>query len=360
MQKGQERYTKFYILQWQFTCWIYHQYIHSAVSREQDSSLTLSASKFIPFSPGQPLPPYLVRRCHSSDEIHTGIAYKVIGMCYQSQNGTVFIDGQKFDDPRQGGQSNCAFIAALSSAVWKSKAHTGFSPQTCNPAAYCIKFYRGGTTYNVYIDSCTLDTGATSTDDTATNQEIWPALYEKAYAVFCHFVYNQADLPGCSNPAREVPAPIPWPSTIESLEHITSMVRATTEPILTTNKTGTSILTEMKGLSDSYGMLLYPMIGWVKSDAYLPAPPGSCWDSNPKLVKSPDGHTYSILGVYPAKSTATDIVLRDTYGGVVTGTQTNSWTYKRGMTLPLNVNGVFTISPSKFQSCFYSYQYVKP
>lgn len=255
-----------------------------------------------------------------------------------------------FDDPIQGTFDNCTFIAALCSAMWstpKRLLQTTFNPATCNTNAYLVKFTGG---VNVYVDNAPLAGGATSNNPS----EKWPSLYEKGYAAFLRKITNN-----CGNPVSNVTSPIPWVATIQALEDITGLKRDPPNPVYTSSiSNSATLLGNLVGLTNAYSVMIQPTLGWVKSTTLSPAPATSCFNANPRLVASPNGHTYSILGVYPNKSTPTDIVLRDPRGGTIIGSQIGPWKPYR-TDIALNTNGIFTITPKKFLDCFNYYHSVK-
>jgi hypothetical protein len=263
-----------------------------------------------------------------------------------------------FDDPKQGTLDNCTFIASLSSAMWSNALlQTTFAPQTCNANAYLVKFSSKATgDVDIYVDSAPLPGGATSNDP----NQIWPALYEKGYALFCKMLYSGAsNTSSCKKPLNSVAPPYPWAVTIEALEHVTKKTRATANPIYTSSiSNGTTLLQNIAGLTNPNASTATPMLGWVKSTTMSPPPATSCFNTDPMLVGSSNGHTYSILGLYPNKLNPTDIVLRDPTGADIIGTRSGTWNLGRTKQITLNTNGIFTIDPVKFLSCFNYYHYV--
>jgi len=104
-----------------------------------------------------------------------------------------------FDDPIQGQPENCCFIASLSAVAWtlgktKIKITDNQKPLKEDPAAYTVKINEQGVNvsgklsldlkYPPFYYQCARS---------RTLSEIWPGLFEKAYAI----KYHQASAESC-------------------------------------------------------------------------------------------------------------------------------------------------------------------
>ena len=201
-----------------------------------------------------------------------------------------------YDDPVQGGQDNCSLIASLSSVAWVMYGvkliciYTGTNPDQSKN--YNVRFWTGPTTFTDMAsnDIFPLDTSQNQPYENAHSRdkyEIWPALYEKAYASKYHNAGNNP----CplNNGAWDV-------NPINPLKNLTGCtVQKITDPAIY------DYFTEIKNRCSS-GKTLYPMAIWTKSSL-----PVNCDGAIRK------GHTYSVLG-HMTKDSTEYIVLRDPLG----------------------------------------------
>jgi len=270
-----------------------------------------------------------------------------------------------YDDPVQGGQNNCSLIASLSSVAWVMYGVRliciYLNTNTDKSKNYNVKFWTGPPPkpFNWPCkDVFPLDTLENQPYQNAHSRdkyEIWPALYEQAYASKYHGAGNN-------------PCPlnnVAWdPNPINLLNNLTGCtVHSITDP------TKFDYFTEIKNRCAS-GKTLYPMAIWTKSQNKLPVG----YDG----AIRPD-HTYSVLGHWTKDSTDY-IVLRDPKGEslqsptspncllsgswpisdhfkVYCDTSSRSWGGNHTVTLG---NGKFALKSSKIEDYFVAFAWAGP
>lgn len=230
---------------------------------------------------------------------------------YYASGGTLGTFGTpELNDPVQGKYlNNCSLIAAFSSLAWKKKIST----QPAGPKiTYSFQFYNPNKLQQA--DGMTpLDAnGKLLHAKSDTENEIWPALYEKAYYMKLDGINDPSVRPDyCKYAAWQSPVTVlnhltgktpfqkdcknDFPSADEVFKYINDSLCTNWNP-LATNRT-----------------LKYPAVAWTYDPAVR----------NPYKVAFSDAtiaakHSYSLLGVTGIKAGATwtskYIVLRNPYG----------------------------------------------
>jgi hypothetical protein len=247
------------------------------------------------------------------------------------------------DDSMQGTCLDCYFIAALYAKAWCSYPIFPPVPPSCANGSD-ISFYKKVDTIppsTQKITKCATPRFPVDLHDQpvcaqmTTEWELYTALYEKAYALFCGL--RKSVLPGATDTDPEISS-FPQGDPLLSLFHLTSLVWDFTRnnnlnqpsAFLTTDLSqfgfGSSYLAMNKNLSATVGSsrkTLNPMVAWT----YDARPAcSSTWFGannpygNDLIVPS---HSYSILGsVRLRDSSGTDrdyIVLRNPWGANCTG-----------------------------------------
>jgi hypothetical protein len=256
--------------------------------------------------------------------------------------GSTDVVNQRYQSPLQGSHwCNCTFLAALSSMTWVNP--NVIQDQGTGP--YQFSFYDGGAWVVVKVNSDLLVSdltasppsfcGAKSALFSLANGEIWPAIYEKAYAKFCLYKKNlitQASLTdpktscwGSNNPCTLTD--VDWGGNPVTVLARLAGCTSYPQPMYTYDSDGCPDLTK-PNFPDIYTYLRtnfcsasgglyktqYPMAAWTFSDEacvngkrYIP---NSCHYSLNGIQKN---HSYSILGVFAANS-VNYLVLRDPCG----------------------------------------------
>jgi hypothetical protein len=120
------------------------------------------------------------------------------------------VEGKLFEEPVQGSQNNTALMAALSSVVWANPFALPIS-RCENDRAYRISFYNPAKTMFV-SDSLPWNGSNFCWAHKPESVEIWPGIYEKAYAA----LVTNAPPTSCDHPVttpdwlNKPPDFIPW------------------------------------------------------------------------------------------------------------------------------------------------------
>jgi len=256
--------------------------------------------------------------------------------------GDFFEETSEFHDPVQGALGDCYFIAALSAVAWarpyvivqRTRATGPTSPSFVDR----IDFYAAGSATPVEVSEL-LPVGASTHHwiyaRSSETGEIWPAVYEKAFAKWK--TSNTTDRPDYG------PIAGGWP------------VQATVE---LTNLTGVTRTCSDHSADDLWSMVranslsrrtINPMTAWTFC---TPTPPVDYGGSG--LVGY---HAYTVLGWAYVGSTQY-VVLRNPWGynGSVVDALPGSWqAYEQTFwrTVSLNAGGVFAIPASTFKRYFW-------
>lgn len=276
------------------------------------------------FDPSYPSPLFSARKSASLPNINTGDttacnpdpcpAIEI----WNSYPGGVFADNNTFDfnDPIQGCLPNCYFVAALVSYVW---ATPDAFLENLSPSDF--QFYKVATNPDGTIDPASIPVAepvVTITDKVPLRNpatwihsrsntiiETWPALYEKAFAVWKHrLAGNITDEPAYSLICRGNP--------LAALISLTGK-RATPDVTYFQTKKYTSavIFSKIRAVCTA-SKSKYPMVAWTY-DPSTPAnaPPDADVKYNNDVIVG--NHSYSVLGIQVIGAN-NYIVLRNPWG----------------------------------------------
>jgi len=281
---------------------------------------------------------------------------EIMASCTPNTGTDVSVD---YDDPVMGAVAKtCALIAALASLAWVypqgimknnltipfwKDDHTSAGNQTITKS-----FWKEGSTF---IHAHSSDPG-----------EIWPAVYEKAYAKW----QNGSEICDMS-----LLASIKWPGNgVTALMRLTGWKDSDTTGVSYTHATAS-----YANGSAIYNDIVSKYVGAGTNSSYQVKYPGTAWTTagNPGLGITAN-HEYSILGVY-TKSNVQYIVLRNPKGASPPSSglldNSASWqvsykNYQHGnavtgattKTVPLS-NGTFALKLDAFKSYFNAFGFVK-
>jgi hypothetical protein len=273
--------------------------------------------------------------------------------------GDFFEEGTEFFDPVQGGLGDCYFIAALASVAWartyavaqRTRA-TGHTPQEF---VDMIEFYKAAGTLPEKLEVTEVlpltGAGGYFYARSMETGEIWPAIYEKAYAKW---------KTGATGDRPEYPR-IAGGDPVRACSEITGLTRYY---YATAGMSANDILMQVKSNSVSC-KTFNPMVAWTYSSASVA--PGNINYDNAHLVAN---HAYSILGWHFANN-VNYIVLRNPWGSYEATTDIvgGSWVaydapyhfgpgFWRNITLGTN-DGVFALTVDAFKRYFAGFGLVK-
>ncbi len=290
------------------------------------------------------------------------------GTCSTIVNGKYMISSNAFNDPIQGCLPDCYFIAAISALAWMAKLPSYTSP------AYTYTFYSipplGGApnptpsiqmTGQLPLDSNGQPIHARSNTWSPAAAEIWPGVYEKAYAAWA---YRQSsgttsDCPPYSSICSGNPI-----STLSNITGRTGYEFKTkdlkNDPIAIFNKIrdvacAATIAQDRK--------TKYPTVAYT----YQTTPASGSSYSDDTIVAN---HSYSVLGIREVKDALGSviqrhIILRNPFGqknhdpanlpstDVVT---TGSWL--GAISLADLTDGIFALSADRFASHFEGFGWI--
>lgn len=162
------------------------------------------------------------------------------------------INSRTYDDPIQGTiQHNCDLFAALSAIAWTTTSWFKITRCTGTTNFYKFRFFNPAA--DIVIDDRLQWDGTQFCwgGRSKTSNEIWPALYEKAYA---QYLLNQQD-PGtylrglCTGPITNPswPTSIPWPGDpVRALSQLTG--KSVPSPLpATSEKTAIQVFNDILG-----------------------------------------------------------------------------------------------------------------
>lgn len=261
--------------------------------------------------------------------------------------GDFFEEGTEFFDPVQGGLGDCYLIAALSAVAWSRPYVTVHRERAIGPGQQefvdRIDFYSGGLKSIEVSERVPLVTGTHAWIYARSSEasEIWPAVYEKAYAKWK--TNDPTDEPNYG------PIAGGWP------------VQATTE------------LTDLAGVTKTCSALSSDEI-WnsVRSNCltYRTINPMTAWTfcQTPTPVDYTGTgivayHAYTILG-WAYVNSSKYIVIRNPWGDngpVVNGLTGNWFAYEQSFwrKVPLNSGGVFAIPVDTFKKYYWQFGWAK-
>jgi hypothetical protein len=278
---------------------------------------------------------------------------------------TTSIDPKRWFNVKQGEEWACSFMAAITSILFYNRSLT-ITPITTSgtPKTYSVDFYNYtlnssgvwvSSKITVYVDeylpSCTTNGPLVWATDYRDNKNIWIGIYEKAYGALCSSLSTPVSTPGwpicpsnSSNP--------PFPGATLPIRQIIECIPCNPTTNLLDCIFPSNNLTALKSNCLASGKIIYPTIAWTTSLA----------SGSPSYLTT--DHAYSVLGLYPNKGGATDVILRDpscaatnSSGPVVNVT----WITQTGFPQPtLNKDGIFTIPLNDFSNYIASFGYCTP
>jgi hypothetical protein len=263
--------------------------------------------------------------------------------------GRFFNEATEFFDPVQGAVANCYYIAALSAVAWSMPLHianmtraTGLAQQQFRNM---IRFYRpdsGGTierevevTDNVPINT---GTGGFLYARSSEAGEIWPAVYEKAYAK--HITNTTSDYPN-------IPA-----TAYGDMVWATAQLTGGHRQYVWTNSTSADDLWNKVRSHSMSRRTFNPMTAWTYSSGA--ASPDKVVYSDANLVAN---HAYTVLG-WDYHNGRKYIIVRNPWGSVegTVGALNTTWlAHDISWWRPVNlatIDGTFGIEASAFKKYF--------
>jgi hypothetical protein len=270
--------------------------------------------------------------------------------------GDFFEEGTELTDPVQGALGDCYFIAALSSVAWARPYVIAQRNRAIGPAQQqfvdMIEFFRAGKWTKVEVRELIPLTSPGNSFIYARSSEtgeIWPAVYEKAYAKWR--TNDSGDTPNYN--------PIAGGDPVGAMQQLTG---------LTPTYFGNSSLTAhdiwQKVRINCVGRKTFnPMVAWT----YGTAPSPNVNYNNAHLVAN---HAYSVLG-WQFDKNQEFIVLRNPWGGYeatlnVDNANWAAWDqpYYGGKgwwrSIPMSNNdGIFALRSDTFKDYFAGFGWVK-
>lgn len=261
--------------------------------------------------------------------------------------GDFFEEGAEYFDPVQGGLGDCYFIAALSAVAWSRpyvmalrQRVTGANQQEVVDR---IDFYSSGTKSIEVTERVPLVKGthAWIYARSAEAGEIWPAVYEKAFAKWK--TNDPTDEPNYG------PIAGGWP--VQATTELTNLAGVTkTCSTLTSNQ----IWSDVRSNCLSY-RTINPMTAWTF--CVTPAPVDY---TGTGIVGY---HAYTILG-WAFVNNIRYLVLRNPWGhnGPVVNSLAGNWSaYDQSFwrSVPLNSGGVFAIPVDTFKKYYWQFGWAR-
>jgi len=257
--------------------------------------------------------------------------------------GDFFNETAEWFDPIQGAVGNCYLIAALSAVGWARPyriAHrTRATGETQQEFVDMIKFHSGGSSTQVEVsETIPLRSGNWIYARSREQDEIWPAVYEKAYAKWKTGV--SSDKPDITQTAFGDP-----------VRAAAELVGGSRSYTLTKNNAADSLWSEVRGNSRSY-KTFNPGCAWTYSSGS--SAPNNVNYSNANVVAN---HAYAVLGWDYDQGTKY-IALYNPWGRTEpsTGRMNGVWTphdesFWRSINMPAN-DGTFAIDAPTFKRYF--------
>jgi hypothetical protein len=265
-----------------------------------------------------------------------------------ADNGTFFQETAEFFDPVQGAVANCYYIAALSAVAWatpkliaQTTRATGANQQQFIDSITFYKPDSGGAVDRVIEVSEAIPLGSGGNPIYCRSSEageIWPAVYEKAYAKF---------KTGISGDRPDILATA-WGDCVLATSHLNGGRRTYWN---TAGRTGTQIWDIVRG-NCMGGRTFRPMTAWTYSSGTATEKKIVYGDAN--IVAS---HCYTILG-WDYRNGVRYLIVRNPWGnteptvGQLTGTSVlHDISWWRPIALAPN-DGTFGITADAFQRYF--------
>lgn len=261
--------------------------------------------------------------------------------------GDFFEEGAEYFDPCQGGLGDCYFIAALSAVVWSRPHVIVHRERNTGPGqdqfVDCIDFYSSGVKTMEVSERMPVvkTTHAWIYARSSEPGEIWPAVYEKAFAKWK--TNDPTDEPNYG------PIAGGWP------------VQATTE---LTNLPGVTKTSSALSADDIWNTVrsnclscrtINPMTAWTFCQTPTPV------DYTGTGIYA--YHAYTILG-WAFVNNIKYVVLRNPWGtnGPVINSLAGTWSaYEQSFwrSVPLNAGGVFAIPAETFKKYYWQFGWAK-
>ncbi|REL33845.1 hypothetical protein DYD21_10600 [Rhodohalobacter sp. SW132] len=274
--------------------------------------------------------------------------------------GNFFNKAADFFDPIQGAVANCYFIAALSSVAWTRPyliAHKTRSTGTAQEEFTCmIKFHQIGSIGSKNQKTAEIEVSEKLPLNSSTNNfvycrsfdpgEIWPGVYEKAFAKW--ITQNTTDKPDITASG--------WGNPVTAVQQLTNEKNVTNR--LTKDHSATNLWSFIRANSVSR-KTIHPMVASTYSSG--DASPDKVTYSDSNLAAS---HAYSVLGWF-YKNNKRYVVLRNPWGMTwdTDYTLSGSWLAKHvdwWKPIVFGARGVFAIEATTFKSYFRRIAVVKP
>jgi len=287
--------------------------------------------------------------------------------------GTYMVKTCDVTDPVQGGSLfNCSLIAVLASLAWKQKIGDQPTPP------YKFKFYRYDQNNNVVGDAISTDKrlpldskGMLMHAKSATQTEIWPALWEKAYYKWLEKLAGiDTDTPDYCNYNQ-------WQSPVTLLFQLTAKSPYTIKSDGTSSMNADAVFSDIDGVCDgcrstTNRIIRYPAVAWT-FDSAAANPANAANPSDPPYPYSDstikEQHCYSLLGVAGKKDSSgkwTDkyIVLRNPFGPIKGDPNLPGFLYNAAIVwcftnnLADTTDGIFALRADQFVMYFAGYSRV--
>lgn len=257
--------------------------------------------------------------------------------------GDFFEEGAEYYDPVQGGLGDCYLIAALAAVAWSRPYVLAHRERATGPRQQDfvdrIDFYSGGLKSIEVSERVPLVTGTRAWIYAHSSEagEVWPAVYEKAYAKWK------------TNEATDEPnyGPIAggWP--VQATSELTNLAGVT--------KTCSALSSDEIWNTVRSNCLSYrtfnPMTAWTFCQTPSPV--------NYTGTGIVAYHAYTILG-WAYVNNVKYIVIRNPWGhnGPVVSGLTGNWSaYEQDFwrTVPLNSGGVFAVTADTFKKYYWQF-----
>jgi hypothetical protein len=279
----------------------------------------------------------------SGGEPANGQQYTPPGAVWEDP-GSFFAEATEFFDPMQGGLGDCYLIAALSAVAWSRPYVIMQRTRTIGPGNQSfvdrIDFYSGGNAKLIEVTELLPVVGSTHAwiyGRSTEAGEIWPAVYEKAFAKWK--TNNPTDMPDYG------PIAGGWP--VQATEELTNL-KGTIKTC--SDHTADAIWSFVRSNCLSY-RTVNPMTAWT----FCRTPPPVDYSGTGIYAY----HAYTILGwAYVANTKY--VVLRNPWGhnvAVINALAGNWSAYEQSFwrSVPLNSGGVFAIPADTFKKYYWQF-----